>query len=225
VSTNPIPGERSELPCAELEEGAGWRSQFALPRGALGHAAGWLMGRKNSAMNAALVEWLAPQPGERVVELGSGHGRTLASIAERVSAGEGGRAVGVDPSDTMLRQAARRNRRAVAAGHVQLAPGDARDIPFPDASFDKLLASNCVQFWGDLARALSEIRRVLVSGGGLLIGMRVHDPDGGRFASPGFREEQIEHVRAAVDAAGFHSLRRLERHAGRDVVALHALRP
>ena len=177
------------------------------------------MARKNAAMNTARVEWLAPAPGDRVLEVGFGHGRTLERLAERASF-----VAGVDPSDTMLRQASARNRRAIAAGRVRLAHGDARHVPFADASFDKLLAANCVQFFGDLPVALTELRRVLAPGGSLLIGIRVHDPRGGRFASPGFREAQIEAVRAAVLRSGFADVRMLRRDAGRAVVGILARR-
>ena len=86
------------------------------------------------------------------------------------------------------------------------------------------MASNCVQFWGDVPAALAEIRRVLVPHGSLLIAMRVHDPDGGRFASPGFREEQIEAVRRAVEQAGFAEVHTLRRDVGREVVGVLARR-
>jgi ubiquinone/menaquinone biosynthesis C-methylase UbiE len=221
VSTNPISREQPELPCADLaRQGDDWRSQFAHPRGWPGRLAGWLMARKNAAMNAACVEWLAPAPGERVLELGFGHGRTIAWLAERTR--PDGLVAGVDLSDTMLRQASARNRDAIAAGQVRLAKGDARHIPFASGAFDKALATNCVQFWGDLAAALAEIRRVLAPGGGLLIGIRVHDPKAGRFASPGFSEEQIEALRAAVERTGFGKVCMLRRNVGRDVVGLHA---
>jgi hypothetical protein len=35
------------------------------------------MARRNAALNAACVEWLAPAPGDRVLELGFAHGRTI----------------------------------------------------------------------------------------------------------------------------------------------------
>jgi ubiquinone/menaquinone biosynthesis C-methylase UbiE len=124
----------------------------------------------------------------------------------------------------MLRQASARNRRAIAAGRVRLARGEAAKLPFPDASFDKALAANCVQFWRDLPAALAELRRVLAPGGALLIGIRVHDPRGGRFASPGFREEQIEAVRTAVVRAGFADVRTPRRAVGREVAGILARR-
>ncbi len=216
MSTSLLNRESEGLPC---EQATGWRSQFAHPRGVLGRLAGRLMARKNGAMNAACVEWLDVAPRDRVLEIGFGHGRTVQLLAARAVEGS---VAGVDPSDTMLSQAARRNRGAIAAGRVRLERGEAARLPFADASFDKALASNCVQFWRDVPAALAEIRRVLAPGGVLLIGIRVHDPAGGRFASPGFREEQIEAVRRAVAGAGFAELRVLRRNVGREVVGILA---
>ena len=210
--------ETPSLPCDDLQD---WRSQFAHPRGLPGRLAGWLMARKNAAMNAACVEWLEVAPGDRVLEIGFGHGRTIAWLAQRATQGL---VAGVDPSDTMLRQASARNRRAITAGRVRLERGEAAALPFADASFDKALAANCVQFWRDVPAALAELRRVLAPGGALLIGIRVHDPRGGRFASPGFREEQIETVRRAVLRAGFADVRAPRRKVGREVVGILARR-
>jgi ubiquinone/menaquinone biosynthesis C-methylase UbiE len=175
------------------------------------------MARKNAAMNAACVEWLAVSPDDRVLELGFGHGRTIGWLAERATRGH---VAGVDPSDTMLRQASVRNRRGIAAGRVVLERGEAARLPFPDGFFTKVLAANCVQFWRDAPAALAEIRRVLAPGGTLLIGIRVHEPGAGRFASPGFRSDQIEAVRSAVASAGFAEVRVLRRRAGREVVGV-----
>jgi ubiquinone/menaquinone biosynthesis C-methylase UbiE len=210
--------EKVSLPCEDAQD---WRSQFAHPRGLPGRLAGWLMAHKNAAMNAACVEWLTVAPGDRVLEIGFGHGRTIEWLARRATQGL---VAGVDPSDTMLRRASARNRRAIAAGRVRLAHGEAAKLPFADASFDKALAANCVQFWRDVPAALAELRRVLVPGGMLLIGIRVHDPHGGRFASPGFHEEQIEAVRRAVVQAGFADVRAPRRKVGREVVGILARR-
>jgi SAM-dependent methyltransferase len=107
VSTSPSPRERPDLPCADLaREHGGWRSQFALP--------------------------LAPAPGERVLELGFGHGRTIAWLAERT--GPDGLVAGADPSDTMLRQASARNRDAIAARRCGSRRGTRSGFPSPTAA-------------------------------------------------------------------------------------------
>ncbi len=211
----------AEGPTAPCREPSGWRSQFASPRGLGGRLAGLLMARKNAAMNAACVDWLALAPADRVLEIGFGHGRTLAWIADRAPSGF---VAGVDPSAEMLRMAGRRNRAAIAEGRLALVQASAESLPFPDAHFDKLLAANCVQFW-DLPRALAEARRVLRPGGTLLLGIRMRAPEQGRFASPGFSEAEVDALVAPLGRAGFASVRRERTHTGgRDVVGLHATR-
>lgn len=221
TSQESVAASSAEALSAPCREPSGWRSQFARPRGLGGRFAGWLMARKNAAMNAACVEWLALAPADRVLELGFGHGRTLASIAERTPSGF---VAGVDPSPEMVRMASRRNRGAIAEGRVALAHGSAESLPFPDAHFDKLLAANCVQFW-DLPRALGEVRRVLRPGGTLLLGIRLRAPNEGRFASPGFREDEVTALHGPLARAGFTALRSERTCAGgREVLGLFAAR-
>ena len=201
-------------------EPQGWRSQFSNPRGFRGRLAGWLMARKNAAMNEKCVEWLAPAPADRVLEIGFGHGRTLGWIAERAPSGL---VAGVDPSDEMLRMAGRRNRAAIQSGLVKLALGSAESLPFADGRFDKALAANCVQFW-DLPRALPELRRVLRPGGVLLLGIRMREAKPSRLASPGFSEVQVEALRAPLERAGFVLREERARVGGRELCGLFAAR-
>jgi ubiquinone/menaquinone biosynthesis C-methylase UbiE len=176
------------------------------------------MARKNAAMNDACVGLLALAPADSVLELGFGHGRTLAAIAERVPSGF---LAGVDPSREMLRMASARNRAAIQSGRVQVALGSAESLPLPDARFDKALAVNCVQFW-DLPRALAEVHRVLRPGGTLLLGIRLREATERRFASPGFSEEQVEALRAPLERAGYALRSERRRAGGREVLGLFA---
>jgi SAM-dependent methyltransferase len=204
-------------PCGE----SGWRSQFGAPRGALGWLAGALMARKNAELNRAAVELLQVRPEHRVLELGFGHGRTVAWLAERSTRGF---VAGVDPSPVLTRQASRRNARAIRSGRVRLDVGRADCIPHPTASFDRVLAVNCVQHWDDLPASLEEVLRVLAPAGVLLIGLRTPDHDaplGGRFSAPGYEDDQIAHLEHELRRAGFICERQLQA-GSRTLVALLA---
>jgi ubiquinone/menaquinone biosynthesis C-methylase UbiE len=104
---------------------------------------------------------LALQPGERVLDIGVGPGFLAAEMAEEV--GPGGRVAGVDPSESMLALARRRD------APLELVPGDALALPFPDDTFDAAVATQVYEYVTDMPAALAEARRVLRAGGRLLI--------------------------------------------------------
>jgi len=110
---------------------------------------------------AALVEQLAPRPGERALDVGCGRGAVLLRLGEAVS--PGGRAVGVDLSPNMVALA-----RSVAAEHgadVTVEVGDAVDPPVADAAFDLVASSLVLFFLPDPAAALRAWTTKLVPGG------------------------------------------------------------
>jgi len=91
--------------------------QSACPSGLLGRLIGHVMARETVTAIESALELLEAQPADHVLEVGFGHGATIARVAAAVS---GGLVAGVDPSAEMCRMAARRNRRAVARGKVEL---------------------------------------------------------------------------------------------------------
>lgn len=196
-------------------------SQFALPRGLVGHAAGWIMAVKNRPMNRLAVELLDPDPADRILEIGIGAGAALQMLARR--AGHG-RIAGVDPSATMLKQARWRNRRAVAAGVVELRQADAARLPFDDGGFAKVFAVNSFHLWPAPLAGLAEARRVLAPGGMLLLALRMSQARPARFSAPGFTEAQVQHAAQLAQHAGFQDVRLLRRRAGREATCLLAWR-
>jgi ubiquinone/menaquinone biosynthesis C-methylase UbiE len=60
--------------------------------------------------------------------------------------------------------------RARGGDAYDLHLADAAALPFPDASFERVLCVNTIYFWPDPARALREIHRVLKPGGRLVLG-------------------------------------------------------
>jgi arsenite methyltransferase len=104
---------------------------------------------------------LALQPGEKVLDIGSGPGFLADEMAAEV--GPEGAVHGVDPSESMLAIARRRETSA------QYALGDAVSLPFEDETFDAAIATQVYEYVPDMPAALAEVRRVLRPGGRLLI--------------------------------------------------------
>jgi SAM-dependent methyltransferase len=139
-------------------------AQFHHPTGAVGHVAGWVMGRRpsNVARNRWAVRLLDVQPTDRVIEVGCGPGVAIAALATRAIRGL---VVGVDHSQVMIRQAGRRNRAAIQAGRVRLIHTPVERLSIGDGRFDAALAVNTVGMWPDPSARLRELARLLSPGG------------------------------------------------------------
>lgn len=116
------------------------------------------------AQRAEVLALLAPQPGERVLDVGSGPGYLLAAVADAV--GPAGAACGVDPSAAMNALAA---GRTAGRPQARVDPGDAFALPHPDAAFDAVVSTQVLEYVPDIPAALAEIRRVLAPGGRVLL--------------------------------------------------------
>ncbi len=140
--------------------------QLANPQGMSGWAIGKLMKRANRQPTSLAIDVLDIQDGDEVLDLGCGPGQAMALMLPL--AGAGG-VHGLDQSATMIRQAAKANRRAIKAAHATVRQGQFENLPYPDAAFDRILASNVMYFWYDTVRVLHEVLRVLKPGGRLSI--------------------------------------------------------
>ncbi|WP_062431958.1 class I SAM-dependent methyltransferase [Herbidospora daliensis] len=110
----------------------------------------------NDAFNPFLLD--AVRPGDRVLDIGCGTGRTT-RLAARTAAS----ALGVDLSGPMLATA----RELTEEGDVAFVQGDAQVHPFPDSSFDLALSRFGIMFFGDPVAAFANIGRALAPGGRL----------------------------------------------------------
>ncbi len=148
---------------AALFHGIG--GQLRRPSRLSGRVTGGLMALLNARANALAIAALSPRDGETLLELGCGPGRALQAL---LHVARRSKVIGIDWSDVMLAQAARRNRLAVATGGLKLIGGDFAKLPLIDAIADAILAVNVVYFMANSA-ALGEARRVLRPGGRMVL--------------------------------------------------------
>ena len=99
-----------------------------------------------------VLEWLAPQQGERILDLGCGDGQLTARIAP-----SGAKVTGLDASPQMA--AAARSRG------IEVMEGSAESLPFADSSFDAVFSNAALHWVRDQEAMLAEVHRVLIPGG------------------------------------------------------------
>ena len=114
-----------------------------------------------SGVTEALVEYAAPRAGMQVLDLASGTGEPGISLAQRVL--PGGSVTAIDLSAESLEVAAQRARNKNLS-NFSIQQADAQKLSFPDRSFDLATCRFGVMYFGDVNRALEELRRVLKTG-------------------------------------------------------------
>ncbi len=102
------------------------------------------------------------EPGEVVLDLGSGGGIDVLLSARRV--GPRGKAYGLDMTDEML-ALARENQRKAGVANVEFLKGEIESIPLPDNSVDVIISNCVINLSADKDQVLAEAFRVLKPGG------------------------------------------------------------
>lgn len=143
------------------------RKQFAKPEGALGWVVGHMMAIKNSERSEWVFSLIDLQPEDRVLEVGFGPGTDVQRASQAAAS-----VAGIDHSEVMVKQATRRNAKAISEGRVKLQLGTANKLPFPESHFDKIFAINSAQFWKDSVTTLGEMGRVLKPGGWIALAVQ-----------------------------------------------------
>ncbi len=114
----------------------------------------------------APIDLLALEPGETVLDLGSGPGLDAFLAAQRV--GTGGRVIGVDMTPEMIDRA-RDAAREAGLTQVEFRQGRLEELPVDDGSVDAVTSNCVINLVPDKARVFAETARVLRPGGRLVI--------------------------------------------------------
>lgn len=126
-----------------------------------------------AAVPAGAVEWSLSvgnpvryaflQPGETVLDIGSGGGIDTILAAQRV--GPEGKAIGLDILEEMCERGRRHATEAGVEGWTEFVPGEMEDIPLPDESIDVVISNGVLNLSARKSRALAEMFRLLRTGG------------------------------------------------------------
>jgi SAM-dependent methyltransferase len=106
------------------------------------------------------------EPGERVLDVGSGAGTD--SLVAALQVGPEGTVTGIDMTPEMLEKA-RAGATQLGLENVTFVEGEAERLPFPDASFDVVISNGVIDLIPDKDAVFSELHRVLVPGGRIQI--------------------------------------------------------
>lgn len=172
--------------------------QFARPSGFAGRwlIAPWL-DRIARESNALALRELAPEAGDRVLEVGFGGGALLGALLAQPVA----EVIGADISEVAHARAAARFR---GERRLRLLRASAEALPLPPASADKAVSVHSLYFWPDLQAALAELARVVRPAGRLVL---CFEPAEELRRWPGhlhgFRLYDPQEVSRAMEQAGF----------------------
>ena len=147
----------------------------------------------------AIVEGL-DLAGKTVLDIGCGPG-TAALLAAR----HGIRVTGVDPAEPMLRLARLLTRLARPVGEIDWLRAGAEDLTVPDDSVTVCWSVASVHHWPDLSGGLSEVRRVLGSGGTFVALEKRTQPGATGNASHGWTPDQANAFATMLTDDGFRS--------------------
>jgi arsenite methyltransferase len=110
--------------------------------------------------------WGMPQPGERVVDLGSGAG--MDSFIAAFAVGPEGRVIGIDMTPEMTERATRLARE-LGLENVEFREGLIEDLPIDSEWADVVISNGVINLCPDKLRVYREIQRVLKPGGRMTI--------------------------------------------------------
>jgi ubiquinone/menaquinone biosynthesis C-methylase UbiE len=176
-------------------------AQLRKPNGELGAEVAEKMNEGNLEMNLKTLDWLSPEPGDTILELGMGNGYFVQQILNLATDLH---YIGCDYSEDMIRMASKLNQQLITSGKAEFRHTTADCLSIPDHSVNLVFTVNTIYFWDDKEKVLSEFKRILSEKGRLIITFR---PESCMLNYPttkyDFEYFEIENVEELLRANGF----------------------
>ncbi len=173
-----------------------------------------MMGTWSRLAGDVFLDWLAPRPGLRWIDVGCGNGAFTARLIERCAPIE---VQAIDPSGAQLAFARTRPDARIA----RFQQGDATALPFPESRFDAAVMALVIFFVPDPVKGVAEMARV-VGPGGTVAAYAWDIVGGGSPTSPIWDEMQTMGLKPTLppsfDASRIEALHDLWTNAGLEAV-------
>jgi SAM-dependent methyltransferase len=172
------------------------------------------MGRWSRLAGEAFLDWLAPKPGVRWLDVGCGNGAFTELIFEKCAPSS---VKGIDPSEAQIAYA----RQRFSSRPSEFLAADAMALPFPGGSFDAAVMPLVIFFVPEPPQGVAEMARVVAPGG--IVAAYAWDMPGGGFPYHVLKEEMRALGYGAStephpDASKLEAMREMWRNAGLQAV-------
>ena len=155
----------------------------------------------NAFLNRLVLDAIAVQNGDRVLEIGCGTGRLIGEMANSIDRGY---LEGVDFSDAMVAIAEKRNRRYIASELIKITKGDFDELEYESGCFDKACSVNTIYFWSQPEITARRIVHILVPGGVVALAFEdIQQLRKKKLSAEIFRLYTVEEVLELLTNAGF----------------------
>lgn len=155
----------------------------------------------NADLNQFILELMAVQTNEQVLEIGFGPGELLFQLCQQNPSAQ---FTGLDFSPLMLQQASLHTQSFIKSGQLSLIEASSDHMPLDNFSFHQVACGNTLYFWQPPEPHFKEIFRVLKPGGKFVMGFRTGEQIDGMNLHPSiFGRYTTEEVGSLIELAGF----------------------
>ncbi len=176
-------------------------NQFRKPTGFFGIIISRIMATGNSSAYDKIIRELAIEKNDSILEIGYGHGVGI----DRISSCYDCNITGIDFSELMFREAAKRNRKHIQNKRVELHKGDFLSADVGLNRFDRIFCINVIYFWNNLVEPFTKIHQGLKAGGKFCLYMAHYDDLlKMKFTKDDiFNKYSLDHVVDCLELSGF----------------------